>query len=445
MDPPRSQSSDRFWANAGETFHLKVSGPQEFRVDRVLWGFNIDRDPSLNYGVDAFKVFPVTTGKGELDLVVEHSGYHVISVGSPGAATPTAYEISATVTRRPETTGIVSMSATNYRGCAVTQSGDVKCWGFVHIGGNLDQVPPVSARTGATLASMGANVPKLPLPSKAAEVSMAEIGQYTAGAVRLVDGSVYTWFEDGTPAPLTLDAPATQLEGGTCARLANDAIQCWTTDYDTHEVTVTAPLSWAGHTLRSFSAIRSDLCVLFDDDSYSCTKLKDPHAAAPVALVAPGEHALAIVAKDFERCILTSKALHCTNLNEWNDPAAPFSVVRNADLPAGEVGQALGSEIADFEVVMKDGAAFKLVNKAEDRAPADYHRLPMPAFESGVQALAIQNTMMNSYTCALLQGGRVKCAGGADIGQLGLGDIVDRDPGETDSLGDNLPALDLGQ
>ena len=67
----------------------------------------------------------------------------------------------------------------------------------------------------------------------------------------------------------------------------------------------------------------------------------------------------------------------------------------------------------------------------------------LPAVDLGAGKTAIAIGAGVFHTCALLSDNRVKCWGGNDFGQLGLGDTLHRgdNPGE---MGDNLPAVDLG-
>jgi alpha-tubulin suppressor-like RCC1 family protein len=66
----------------------------------------------------------------------------------------------------------------------------------------------------------------------------------------------------------------------------------------------------------------------------------------------------------------------------------------------------------------------------------------LPAIDLGLQRYATQITAGNSFTCALLDNTCVKCWGGNNFGQLGYGDTITRgdEPGE---MGDNLPCVDI--
>jgi alpha-tubulin suppressor-like RCC1 family protein len=67
--------------------------------------------------------------------------------------------------------------------------------------------------------------------------------------------------------------------------------------------------------------------------------------------------------------------------------------------------------------------------------------LPFVDLGTGAKAVAISSYYL--HTCALLEGGRVRCWGNNEYGQLGLGDTKNRggSPGDT---GDGLSLVDLG-
>jgi cysteine-rich repeat protein len=67
--------------------------------------------------------------------------------------------------------------------------------------------------------------------------------------------------------------------------------------------------------------------------------------------------------------------------------------------------------------------------------------LPSVDLGDGKRAVAIASG--NGFMCALLNDHRVKCWGGNESGELGLGDVLDRGDAPNE-MGDNLPAIDLG-
>ncbi|MBI3978179.1 MAG: tandem-95 repeat protein, partial [Chloroflexi bacterium] len=67
----------------------------------------------------------------------------------------------------------------------------------------------------------------------------------------------------------------------------------------------------------------------------------------------------------------------------------------------------------------------------------------LPAVNLGTGRTAVAVAAGYDHTCAILDGGQVKCWGRNTYGQLGLGDVITR--GDTlDNMGDALPAVDLG-
>jgi alpha-tubulin suppressor-like RCC1 family protein len=68
----------------------------------------------------------------------------------------------------------------------------------------------------------------------------------------------------------------------------------------------------------------------------------------------------------------------------------------------------------------------------------------LPNVELGRGAVAVGLATGDRHTCALLEDGRVKCWGANDLGQLGLGDTENRGD-EPDELGDDLPSVSLGE
>ncbi|HEV8247590.1 MAG TPA: DUF4215 domain-containing protein [Polyangiaceae bacterium] len=64
----------------------------------------------------------------------------------------------------------------------------------------------------------------------------------------------------------------------------------------------------------------------------------------------------------------------------------------------------------------------------------------LPAVDLAGTAIAVSAGAYHS--CALLEGGSVRCWGSSDLGQLGLGDVLTRGDGANE-MGANLPAVDL--
>jgi alpha-tubulin suppressor-like RCC1 family protein len=67
----------------------------------------------------------------------------------------------------------------------------------------------------------------------------------------------------------------------------------------------------------------------------------------------------------------------------------------------------------------------------------------LPAVDLGMNAKVVAIAAGSEHTCALLDDGKVKCWGGSDFGQLGLGSTLRRGDNGGE-MGDSLPAVNLG-
>lgn len=68
----------------------------------------------------------------------------------------------------------------------------------------------------------------------------------------------------------------------------------------------------------------------------------------------------------------------------------------------------------------------------------------LPPVNLGAGAKPVQLALGNLHACARLDGGAVKCWGHNSFGQLGLGDVIWRGQSDAFTMGDVLPAVNLG-
>lgn len=408
-----------FWANVGEKLRIDVAGGVPFKVYRVLDWRNYDRTPGLadfNAHRDDAVLVGVGSGAGILEATVDHTGYHVVAVGSPDDAQVHAYSVALAVERRPETVGVVSLGYANRTGCAVLASSKLKCWGN---------------GVGDTLATMGAGLSAVSLPTGASSVSVGAAGNATAVAVRLEDGRVATWAAGEAPRLVGLADAAERVEGGACALLANGKVQCWSHSF-LGSTAVGPALGWPGKQVRELRANPLRFCVRFDGGEYACADTTTAAAPAVAAMaIGPGEQVRSLALGVFEACLFTDAASYCTGGNG----IAPKVVTAAA--PGALVMTTMHSTGSDIDAVLADGS---LWNRYAGGLP---YWSRGPELGGAARFLASVNMLGDVSGCALLDDGRVKCFGTA-TGGLGLGDLVDRSPSDPNVMGENLPALDLG-
>lgn len=426
-----------FWANAGETFHLDVSGPAELTVYRTVSINHPDFTPGTQWPPQQNDTFHVATSNGPLDLAIDHTGYHFLAIGAPDAEAEVAYSVASTVTRRHETTGIKSVASANYRACAVLANGKLKCWGFSW--GN-NQVPAPDQRPGATLASMGNATPTIALPAKAEDVTMIGVGALAKAAALLEDGTVAAWVDDAAPVRLPLAGRAKRTVRGSCALLEDEKVQCWA-----HEPTATGSYrlvtsdawSWPGRKVLSVTASEAVACVVLDGDEVACAPLRATSTPVPTSVpLAPGEHVRGAYAGGYEYGILTDSAVH---LNDFFLNSSHRWTHATTTLPATAFVDIASPGQGDVSAVTPDG---EIWNGYLSRGVLSWK--PGPDLAARVRTVSVHHAAANSHTCALVEGGRAKCYGSYNIGQLGLGDLVSREPSDPEAMGENLPALDLG-
>jgi cysteine-rich repeat protein len=327
--------------------------------------------------------------------------------------------------------------------CVSFRDGRIKCWGD-NAQGQLDGGAPFAR--GDESGEMGAALPAKDLGGgKAIDIDSGD----SHSCAILEDHSVRCWGR-GVEGQLglgvvDLGAGQTAIAVSTgfwfsCAILASGAVKCW------------------GY--NEYGALGLGDMV---DRGLSPAQMGD---ALPAVDLGTGENAIAISAGMAHTCvILASGAVKCWGLNSFGGlglgdgqhrgmkPGDMGDALPTVDLGAGETAVAISAGYYHTCAILQGGAV-KCWGKNEDgqlglgdtvdrgSSPSDMGD-GLPAVDLGTGKTAVAISAGAQYTCALLGGGEVKCWGSNVSGNLGLGDLANRGamPGE---MGDALPAVDLG-
>ncbi len=233
---------------------------------------------------------------------------------------------------------------------------------------------------------------------------------------------------------------------------------------------------------RSLAAGSSHSCAILPDRSMRCwgsgtsgklgmpvdgDRGDDPGemgAQLPAIDLGTGRTATAITAGWQHTCaVLDDGTVKCWGRNDHGqlgrgntEPAWPGTtgdLFAPIDLGAGRTATAITAGSEHTCAVLDDGTVkcwgrndhgqLGLGDVASRGAAPDQMGDDLPAVDLGNGRTATAITAGHGHTCALLDNGTVKCWGRNDYGQLGLGDTESRGnaPGQ---MGDNLPAVDLG-
>jgi alpha-tubulin suppressor-like RCC1 family protein len=307
----------------------------------------------------------------------------------------------ATVSLGPATVTITKLDAGGAHSCAILSNTQLKCWGYNAWGqlglGNI-------ANRGDGAGEMGTSLPAVALGTgrKATQIATG-VGHSCA---ILDTGAVKCWgannvgqlglgdpnYRGDGPGEMGNSLPVVNLgtgrtakkiaagEGSTCVILDNDQVKCW---------------GWnvAGQLGLGDLNHRGDGPGEMGD-------------ALPTVALGTGRHAKSIDVGGLHACaLLDDDSIKCWGGN--TDGQLGLGDSNNRGASPGQMGDSL----------------------------------PTVALGTGYTAKSIA---CGSYsTCAVLDTDQVKCWGGNDFGQLGLGDVLFRGDGPGE-MGDSLPLVPLG-
>ncbi len=320
----------------------------------------------------------------------------------------------------------VQISLGNQHGCAVLASGSVRCWGRnVQRGGMY--VEPAQDFWGddEPLSS----VPVLALDERATQVSCGEFSICVlteSGRVRCVgwgassgasgSGKPYGW-ESLAGGEVPLGGAATQVltsHGRSCARRTDGAVLCW----------------GDGRKL-GYGDRYPDGLTIGDDEVLTSVPPVDVGGAA-VAVATGGEQTCALLASGAARC-------WGTDISRV-DPGIGLAVtltIGDDESPASDIDVTLGAPVA--QVVSVGGHRCALLaggtvrcwdavygGALEDDLSTDTYLTVADLPPVALGAPAVQLVAGDSFSCALLDGGRVRCWGVDDacLGHPGVDQIT---------------------
>ncbi len=348
----------------------------------------------------------------------------------------------------------------SWHGCARITGKIIKCWG-ANFAGQLGQGDTVFR--GDEPDEMGDNLPSVNLGVGQVALGLSAGEDFTCAL--LTGGRIKCWGvgdngvlgvgdtkwrgdqpgEMGDALPfvdLGQGVTATAITAGshhTCALLAGGAIKCW------------------GNNQAGQLGLGDDAYARGDQPG----EMGD---ALPTVDLGPGAIAIAISAGWNHNCaLLADGKVKCWGWNQAgqlglgdHEHRGDGSGEMGADLPL----VALGAPAVALSAGSYQTCALLMGGKVKCWGNNDFGELglgdtivrgiipgqmgdALPTVDLGVGTFAISIHTHKSYTCAMLSDGKFKCWGWNGDGQLGLGDKANRgdDPGE---MGDNLPVVDLG-
>jgi alpha-tubulin suppressor-like RCC1 family protein len=376
-------------------------------------------------------------------------------------------QADAQACQRPGSRRVRALSAGEGYSLALLDNGDVMAWGGVlaYVGGNgkprQKLVPPYTIDTGC---------------ANAVEVSA---GRYH-GCARFDSGDIRCWGRNDTgqlgvtgierqvePTPPVALGPgrsAVALFAGwqlTCALLDDSQLRCFGADVgDGQSRSQLIPFG-PGRTAKTLGPGESHLCAILDDGQLRCWGTNEDGQLGlgdtaprlrPEAAVAfgPGRTAVEVDAGYHFTCArLDDGTVTCWGRNldgqvGVGDIVTHLGPTTPVPLGAAALEVALGfdfacARLADGLVKCWGGNGSGQLGVG-DGSP---HALPTKAVDFGGGRKAVELAVGINHACARLEDGIVKCWGDNDLRQLGTPDPLNHGD-SPDELGDNLPAVPLG-
>ena len=351
----------------------------------------------------------------------------------------------------------VAVSAGAYHTCALDASGRVACWGL-NLYGQLGD---------GTLSDHAVAVPVRGLPAKVVAIS-AGGGQTCAltqaGEVRCWGKNGYGQLGDGTGRQRTrpvkvrgLSGKAVALSVGSrhaCAVLTTGAVECWGANYwgQLGDGTVlqrsrAVPVRGLAGRAIAISAGRYYTCAALHNGRVECwgsnfygqLGSRGPgYSVKPIPVTLLSSPAVAVAAGGRHTCALTSKGtVQCwgTNGSGQLGVGAATDVSKPIDTLSGHPVAVSSGEYHACALMAEGSVDCWGSNFFGQLGSGTQFASSTPVSTRGLSRPALAVSSGESHTCALLEGASVECWGWNEFGQLGDGTTTDRsDTTETAEL-----------
>jgi alpha-tubulin suppressor-like RCC1 family protein len=386
---------------------------------------------------------------------------------------------------------IVAIGAGGLHACAATSTGAVYCWGTNRVG-ELGSGTVIDGGLGVgSMSPPGTGMPTLVPGAPAANVLTAggvyNVAQFASSCMRATTGGLLCWGGDPggqlgrgrdaailfdytprpAPAPVVGLANPSYLGTGSlhsCAVQGNDLL-CWgdneyfqlghpvvdaAVPYDTVPVLTAMP---PGRHATRVAGGYLHTCALLDDGTVACFGRDDSRqlghdvdasgnsrlSDVVPTIVAGVAGATDVTAGMSHSCAVANGQVLCWGSNLYGqlgrtiDGGSTTTVALPVALPAGATATRVvaGADHTCAILSNRTVACWGINIRGALGADASTAQDAVPALVPGLTDVLTLASGVGRFTCALIEGGTVKCWGDNSSGQLGLG--------SPDAAGDNLP------